>query len=36
MGVVDVERGRVELGLTPYLSNPGSVMGVVGVELFAA
>ena len=29
-------RGRVELGRTPYLRNPGSATGLVGVELLAA
>ena len=29
-------RGRVELYLTPYLRNPGSATGLVGVELLAA
>ncbi len=29
-------RGRVELGLTPYLKHPTSATGLVGVELMAA
>ena len=29
-------RGRVELGLTPYLRNPASATELVGVELMAA